>query len=113
MFSICVSNVDDHLRNHGFLLTPKGWALSPLYDVNPDPLGDGLLLNISESDNAQSLELALEVAPFFRWNVQQAIVVMTGVVKAVQTWPKEAKLLKLTKSEQAQIPPAFRVADAS
>lgn len=111
VFSICVSNVDDHLRNHGFLLTPSGWALSPMYDVNPNPLGNGLLLNISEADNTQSLELASEVSPFFRLNAKQAKTIIGRVVKAVQTWPKEAKGLKLSKGEQDRIAPAFRVAD--
>lgn len=113
VFSICVSNVDDHLRNHGFLLTPRGWALSPMYDVNPNPLGDGLLLNISEVDNTQSLELASEVSPFFRLNAKQAKTIIGRVVKAVQAWPKEAKALKLSKGEQDRMAPAFRVADGT
>ncbi|MCP3880584.1 MAG: HipA domain-containing protein, partial [Sulfitobacter sp.] len=49
-FSVCASNTDDHLRNHGFLLKPNGWSLAPAYDMNPDPHGAGLKLNISESD---------------------------------------------------------------
>ncbi len=62
VFSICVSNTDDHLRNHGFMLKPEGWALAPAYDMNPDAHGAGLKLNISETDNAQDIELALSVA---------------------------------------------------
>ena len=43
-FSQLVHNTDDHLRNHGFLLTSKGWRLSPMFDVNPNPYGgDGTL----------------------------------------------------------------------
>lgn len=34
-FNICIGNSDDHFRNHGFLLTAKGWTLSPAYDMNP------------------------------------------------------------------------------
>lgn len=66
VFSIAVRNTDDHLRNHGFLLTDAGWMLSPAYDLNADPDGTGLSLNVSETDNALSFELALEVAPYFR-----------------------------------------------
>ena len=40
-----VTNTDDHLRNRAFILTDKGWILSPLYDVNPVPYGDELSLN--------------------------------------------------------------------
>ena len=45
---------------------PQGWVLAPAYDMNPSPYGDGLTLNISESDNAQDLGLVYDVAPFFR-----------------------------------------------
>lgn len=34
-FNILFGNTDDHFRNHGFILTPKGWTLSPAYDINP------------------------------------------------------------------------------
>lgn len=66
VFHICVCNTDDHLRNHGFLLTPRGWRLSPAFDLNPIRYGQGLTRNISETDNALDLGLAREVAPYFR-----------------------------------------------
>ncbi len=66
VFNICVSNTDDHLRNHGFLLSPHGWRLSPAFDMNPDPDGDGLKLNISESENAQDFDIVMEVINYFR-----------------------------------------------
>jgi serine/threonine-protein kinase HipA len=84
VFNICVSNTDDHLRNHGFLLTPQGWHLAPAFDLNPTRYGQGLKLNISETDNALDLGLALEVAPYFHLSTAQAEVVLTQVVLAVQ-----------------------------
>lgn len=72
VFNICIKNTDDHLRNHGFVLTPKGWTLSPLYDVNPFPDGTGLTLNISEDDNSLDLKLALSVASYFRLRPAEA-----------------------------------------
>jgi serine/threonine-protein kinase HipA len=66
VFNICVSNTDDHLRNHGFILTDRGWILSPAYDINPVETGTGLKFNISENDNALDLNLAIEVCPYFR-----------------------------------------------
>jgi serine/threonine-protein kinase HipA len=66
VFSICVTNTDDHLRNHGFLLTNDGWVLSPAYDINPVENGSGLKLNISDEDNSLDLNLAMEVSEFFR-----------------------------------------------
>ena len=52
VFSVSISNTDDHLRNHGFLLNKEGWSLSPAYDINPIEKGSGLSLNISEFDNS-------------------------------------------------------------
>ena len=72
VFSICVSNTDDHLRNHGFLFREGGWVLSPAYDMNPVETGNGLSLNISETDNAQELDLVEEVAPYFRVSEKRA-----------------------------------------
>jgi len=66
VFGMCVCNTDDHLRNQGFILTKQGWLLSPAYDINPVETGRGLKLNVSENDNAINLDLALEVAPYFR-----------------------------------------------
>ena len=67
VFNLLVSNTDDHLRNHGFLLVPgRGWRLSEAFDMNPVPEAHGLKLNISEADNAMDLDLARSVAPYFR-----------------------------------------------
>ena len=62
VFNMAVSNTDDHLRNHAFILTKKGWILSPLYDVNPVPYGDELSLNVDEYDNSIRIDLAVETA---------------------------------------------------
>ncbi|WP_421753640.1 HipA domain-containing protein [Croceimicrobium sp.] len=76
VFSICVSNTDDHLRNHGFILKPGGWVLSPAYDINPVETGAGLSLNISDNDNALDFDLAIEVAKFFRLDEERAHKIM-------------------------------------
>jgi serine/threonine-protein kinase HipA len=66
VFNIFISNTDDHLRNHGFILTEKGWILSPVFDVNPNEDGSGLSLNISLDDNALNLDIPLDIIEFFR-----------------------------------------------
>jgi serine/threonine-protein kinase HipA len=111
VFFACVSNVDDHLRNHGFLLAPAGWVLAPAYDMNPVPTAGGLSLNISETDNAQDLELLREVAVHFRVKPKRAAEVIGAVVGAVRGWRAEAKRATLTRAEQDRMAPAFRVAD--
>jgi serine/threonine-protein kinase HipA len=111
VFNICISNVDDHLRNHGFLLTAKGWKLSPAYDMNPSENGDGLKLNISATDNAQDLGLALEVAENFRLSKVKAANILGEVVGAVRLWRKVAHKTVSAK-ELSKMKNAFRVADA-
>ena len=112
IFYICVSNVDDHLRNHGFILQqPKGWVLSPAFDINPVASGDGLKLNISESDNSQDLELAKEVAEYFRIKPDRAEEIIQEVIQAVRKWRKESNFLGLPKREQDIMARAFRIAD--
>ncbi len=107
VFSIAVSNCDDHLRNHGFLLTKHGWELSPAYDINPDEFGTGLKLNISEDDNSLSMELALSVASFFGISATQGKAIVTTVLKQVAQWPQLASELGISRSEQELMSPAF------
>ena len=110
VFSLLASNYDDHLRNHGFLLEPGGWALSPAYDLNPVPYGEGLKLNISEADNSQDLDLVREVSPYFRLRSERAEEVLQEVVSAVRTWREVAAGMGLCAREQDQMAGAFRVA---
>ena len=111
VLSVCVSNTDDHLRNHGFLLHRDGWTLAPAYDMNPDPDGAGLNLNISESDNAQDLDLALEVASIFRVKPARAGEILQEVVAAVRGWPEVATGFGLSRPAQDRMRRAFRLAE--
>lgn len=108
VFNICVSNVDDHLRNHGFLLSSKGWVLSPAYDLNPVPYGRGLSLNITEIDNALDLDLALMAAPYFRLTQAKAMQIIQEVKKAVQSWLARANHHGICRAEQDSTRNAFR-----
>ena len=112
VFNICVANTDDHLRNHGFLLTAQGWRLSPAYDLNPVPYGRGLTLNISETENALDLQLALEVAPFFRLALPQAELIMAEVVAAIRSWRAVAVRYQISREEQELMANAFRIAES-
>jgi len=109
VFNICVSNTDDHLRNHGFLLTPKGWILSPAYDVNPVVHATGLHLNITEFDNALELELAREVAPKFRVGLMEREEIINKVIKSVNNWRNTARLVGLNRSKIEKMNTAFRI----
>ena len=110
VFSMAVTNTDDHLRNHGFLLTPKGWRLSPLYDVNPDPRGNKLSLNVAPDDPRIHIDLALEVAPFFGLTPEEAEGMARKILNTVRNeWRRTATGCGLSRAEQEEMAPAFRI----
>lgn len=112
VFNILVSNTDDHLRNHGFILVPgSGWRLSEAYDMNPVPLADGLKLNITEADNALDLELAREVAAYFRLSLDEADDIIDEFQGIVRQWRTLARELGLPAREQDRMAGAFRLVD--
>lgn len=101
VFSVAISNTDDHLRNHGFILTRDGWRLSPAYDINPIEKGTGLSLNISEDDNTLEFGLCMSVIDYFRWGENEAIDFINQTKKAVSQWKIRAKQLNIANSEIA------------
>lgn len=107
VLNICISNTDDHLRNHGFLLTDHGWTLSPVYDVNPFADGTGLALNINEDDNSLDLELARTVISYFRISKTKAEAIIKEVQNSVKNWRSIAGKLGLSKREQDLMEGAF------
>ena len=104
-----MSNTDDHLRNHGFLLTKNGWKLSPAYDLNPTVGKHGLHLNITDTDNALDYQLAFEVKDFFRLHQNQATQIYDEVLNAVKQWQIVAKRLGISRAEQAMKESAFNI----
>lgn len=105
--NICIKNTDDHLRNHGFLLTDAGWKLSPAYDINPVADGTGLTLNINEDDNSLDLSLALSVIGQFRISRVQADTIIAQVQAAVAGWKTVAKNMGISKREMDIMESAF------
>jgi serine/threonine-protein kinase HipA len=111
VFFVCISNVDDHLRNHAFMLSPTGWRLAPAYDMNPVAWGDGLSLNISDVDNAQHLDLVCEVAPFFRVHDDRSAAIVAEVIDVVRGWRSVATAWGLGREAQERMANAFRLAE--
>lgn len=107
VFNICVNNTDDHLRNHGFLLSDEGWFLSPAYDLNAQPWGGGLALNIDENNNACDLDLARRVGQHFRLSTQRQESIIYEVIQAVKEWDKRAGHEGLKRSEIERMRGAF------
>lgn len=107
VFSVAISNTDDHLRNHGFLLTKNGWKLSPAFDINPNENGVGLSLNISEDDNSLDFDLCMSVTGYFRWQKKEAGHFINQTKKIVGQWKKRADYLNISRSEQSIMESAF------
>ena len=82
-FSICIRNHDDHFRNHGFLLTDKGWVWSPAYDLNPSDFQTQSLL-ISRDSNESSLEVLLAAAGDYMLSADQAQQIVDEVRAAMK-----------------------------
>ena len=109
LFSVCVSNTDDHLRNHGFLYTEAGWTLSPAFDINANETGTGLKLNIDEEDNSLDIDLVLSAAPYYLLSGKRSEEIKEEVIKAVSNWRIMAAKYKVSNAETERKKRAFRV----
>ncbi len=107
LFNVCVSNTDDHLRNHGFILSERGWRISPAYDMNPNENGTGLKLNISENDNSLNVDLVMTVAKYFNVNNTKSQTILSEVLTMIAKWNDVAKSLGLSNEERQRLALAF------
>lgn len=108
VFNIAISNTDDHLRNHGFILRDKGWVLSPAYDLNPSIEKDGLSLNIDMDDNALNFDLAKSVREYFRLGEKEMNSILKEVLTVVKDWKDVAKTIGIKNSEIQLMEGAFK-----
>lgn len=97
-FNICIGNSDDHFRNHGFLLTPRGWTLSPAYDMNPT-LNEYQTLLINKSSNKADLELLLQASEDYMITQSDARQIIDQVKDAVRNWRSVATRLGISQRE--------------
>ncbi len=108
IFHIAVSNTDDHLRNHGFILTGKGWILSPAFDINPSIDKNGLALNIDMHNNVLDFDVAKSIGEYFQLTDKEMDTILKKVKTAVNGWKKIAKEIGISKAEQELMGAAFR-----
>lgn len=109
LFNVLVSNTDDHLRNHGFILTTHGWRLSPAYDMNPNEMGNGLTLNISENSNEQNISLVLSTAHFYQLKKDIAAKILERMQEKISNWKTHARNAGISSSEMERMKRAFRL----
>jgi serine/threonine-protein kinase HipA len=110
VFNILVSNRDDHLRNHGFILAADGWRLAPTYDVNPNIEKAHHHLAIDASDPTPDVALALATAEYYGLSDAQARAVLEQVRHAVSRWQVVAGLHRLPRAEIELLAQAFPAA---
>ena len=97
-FNIAIHNSDDHFRNHGFLLTPKGWTLSPAYDLNPT-FNDHQSLLINATTNRSDLQLLLASSEEYMIGKEEATHIIEEVKDGVSQWRSMATRLGIAKRE--------------
>ena len=107
-FNVAVSNTDDHLRNHAFILSKNGWIVSPMFDVNPNIYGDTLSLNISEDDNTMDFNLVLETAKYYGISFGEAKSELQKIKDVVENnWKTLAEKYGLSRNAIMHMEPAF------
>ncbi len=115
VFTVLISNTDDHLRNHGFLYERcKGWRLSPAYDINPTPVAIKarmLSTSIDFDDPTASIDLAFSVIDDFRIKKARAIGILKEVAQAVRQWRRIATQFGMNKKELDRMESAFEYED--
>ena len=108
-FNICIGNHDDHFRNHGFLLSKKGWQLSPAYDLNPTNMTTQSLL-ISSHTNESSLEILLDACEEYMIDKKEAETIIREVKQGFVNWRIIANQCQILKSEQERFAQRFEMA---
>lgn len=97
-FNIAIGNSDDHFRNHGFLLTPRGWTLSPSYDMNPT-LNEYQALLINATTNHADLNVLHDSSDEYLIGKDEAKLIIKEVKTAVKQWKSIATRLGIAKRE--------------
>lgn len=110
VFSMAVSNTDDHFRNHGFILEKSGWKLSPLYDVNPDIYGNYLSLNVNSEESDLDFELAIRTSAYYGLDEKKAKEIVNEIAENVRdNWKIIAQKYGINRSEIERMRPAFMI----
>jgi serine/threonine-protein kinase HipA len=110
VFNILVNNVDDHLKNHGFLHHAYGqWKLAPAFDVNPFPDKERALKTwISEdAGDVASLAEAIAVAPLFGLTNGAEAPMLSKLKAAVRNWKTVARAVGMSAADIESFSPAF------
>jgi len=112
-YNVAIGNRDDHLRNHGFLLTPTGWRLAPAFDLNPSTERADHVLNIDESDNRPSLPTVIETSEWYVGSKDRGRRIVTEVLHETRRWRQAAQALRIARADIELTATAFAASDVS
>ena len=107
VFNVAISNRDDHLRNHGFILGKTGWQLSPAFDINPNIDKADHVLNLDINDNRPLFKSLIASAEYYELSHEQAQEIIDEVLDTTQGWESKAKKLKISNAEIELMRAAF------
>jgi serine/threonine-protein kinase HipA len=111
-FNVAIGNRDDHLRNHGFILTPTGWRLAPAFDLNPNTDRADHVLNIDESDNRPNLATVIETSEWYVGSKDRGRAIVEQVLHETRRWRQAAQALKIARADIELTATAFGESDA-
>lgn len=112
-FNVAIGNRDDHLRNHGFVLTPTGWRLAPAFDLNPNPDRADHVLNIDETDNRPSLATVTETSEWYVGSKARGRAIVDQVLHETRAWRRTAQALKIARADIELTAAAFAESEAA
>ena len=111
-FNVAIGNRDDHLRNHGFILTPAGWRLAPAFDLNPNTDRADHVLNIDETDNRPSLATVIATSELYVKSKDRGAAIVAEVLHETRQWRRAARTFKIARADIELTAAAFAESDA-
>jgi serine/threonine-protein kinase HipA len=106
-FNVAVGNRDDHLRNHGFILTATGWRLAPAFDLNPNVDKADHVLNLDETDNRPSHATVIETSEWYDLSKDRGAAIVADIVEETRHWRKAAQSAGIASADIELMAGAF------
>lgn len=108
VYNVLIHNVDDHLKNHGFLLNNNQWVLSPAFDLNPVSNSEFLSLNITDIDRMATIDNCLELTDYLDINIDSAKEYILSAANVISSnWRIIAQSVRISSSEIDRMSSAF------
>ncbi len=110
-FNVAIGNRDDHLRNHGFILSPTGWRLAPAFDVNPSSDKAEHVLNLDETDNRPNFATVIDSSEWYSLSKDRGAKIVKGITDETRQWRDWAERAQIARADIELMSSAFRLSD--